>query len=111
MIFTLKLLFEKSWEWNEDKYIAFLDLEKTFDRVPSQKIWDALRDPYYGVPEKLTRAIYNSYQNISSRVKTCIKREDWFEIQSSVRQGSILSPLLFILFIDKCTPEQHLDET
>ena len=34
MIFTLKMIFEKSWEWNEDKYIAFLDLEKAFDSIP-----------------------------------------------------------------------------
>ena len=34
MIFTLKMIFEKSWEWDEDKFIAFLDLEKAFDRAP-----------------------------------------------------------------------------
>ena len=28
MIFTLKMIFEKSWEWDEDKFIAFLGLEK-----------------------------------------------------------------------------------
>ena len=38
MIFTLKIIFEKSWEWDEDKYSAFLDLEKAFDCVPRQKI-------------------------------------------------------------------------
>ena len=31
MIFTLKMIFEKSWEFNKDKYIAFLDLEKASD--------------------------------------------------------------------------------
>ena len=63
MIFTLKMIFEKSWEWDEDKYIAFLDLEKAFDRVPRQKIWHALNDIYYEIPGKLKRAIYNTYQN------------------------------------------------
>ena len=110
MVFTRNFMYEKSWEWNEDKYVAFLDLEKACNRVPRQKIWDALREPYYGVPEKLIRAIYNSYQNIRSRVKTCYENEDWFEIQSVVRQGSVLSPLLFILFMDQCMREQHLDQ-
>ena len=60
----------------DNRYIAFIDLEKAFDRVPRMKIWDALKDPYYGIPEKLIRAIYNTYQNISSRVKTNQENED-----------------------------------
>ena len=110
MIFTLKIIFEKSWEWNEDKYIAFLDLEKAFDRVPRQKIWDAMNDDYYEVPEKLKRAIYNTYKDIKCRVKTLHENEDWFDIKAGVRQGSVLSPLLFILFLDKCMREKTMDE-
>ena len=110
MIFTLKIIFEKSWEWNEDKYIAFLDLEKAFDRVPRQKIWDAMNDDYYGVPVKLKRAIYNTYKDVKCRVKTLNENEDWFDIKTGVRQGSVLSPLLFILFLDKCMREKTMDE-
>ncbi|XP_068241176.1 uncharacterized protein [Palaemon carinicauda] len=66
-IFTLKMIFDKSWEWNTTRYIAFIDLEKAFDPVLRQNIWDALRDRYYGVPEKLTRAFYNTDQNIRFR--------------------------------------------
>ena len=87
MIFTIKAIFEKCWEWSQNRYIAFLDLEKAFDRVPRQKIWDALNDQYYGVPEKLKRAIYNSYKNIECRVKTPNENEDWFSVKTGVRQG------------------------
>ena len=34
LIFTLKMILEKTWEWNKEKYVAFLDLEKAFDRLP-----------------------------------------------------------------------------
>ena len=106
MIFTMKIIFEKSWEWKEDKYIAFLDLEKAFDRVPRQKMWDALNDEYYEIPEKLKRAIYNTYKDTKCRVKTANENEDWFEVKTGVRQGSVLSPLLFIMFLDKCMREK-----
>ena len=106
MIFTMKIIFEKSWEWKEDKYIAFLDLEKAFDRVPRQKMWDALNEEYYEIPEKLKRAIYNTYKDTKCRVKTANENEDWFEVKTGVRQGSVLSPLLFIMFLDKCMREK-----
>ena len=34
MIFALRQLIEKHWEFNKPLYIAFLDLEKAFDRIP-----------------------------------------------------------------------------
>ena len=33
MIWALRLVIEKHWEYNQPLFIAFLDLEKTFDRV------------------------------------------------------------------------------
>ena len=32
LIFAMKMI-EKSWEWNKEKYIMFIDLEKAFDSV------------------------------------------------------------------------------
>ena len=52
MISTLKKIFEKSWEWDEDKFISFPDLEKAFDRAPRLKIWHALNDNYYEIRRK-----------------------------------------------------------
>ncbi len=37
-IFTLKILMEKCWEWDQPIYIAFVDLEKAFDRLPRKII-------------------------------------------------------------------------
>ena len=111
LIFTMKMIIEKTWEWDEEKYVAFLDLEKAFDRLPRMKLWNVLNDEYYNIPPKLKRAIYSTYRNHRCRVKTQGNNQDWFNIKSGVRQGSVLSPLLFILYMDKCMREVHEEET
>ena len=110
LIFTLKMIIEKTWEWDKERYIAFIDLEKAFDRLPRMKLWDVLDDPHYDIPPKLKRAIYSTYQNTKCRVKTQGTGRDWFTVRSGVRQGSVLSPLLFILFMDKCMREIHEED-
>ena len=55
MIWALRLVIEKHWEYNQPLFIAFLDLEKAFDRVPREKLWMAMAE--YMVPADLQIAI------------------------------------------------------
>ena len=85
-----------------DKYALFFDLEKAFDRVDRGNLWQVLQDLHYNIPTKLLRVIKSIYAESKSKVTTQGIESDWFEIKSGVRQGDVLSPLLFIIFIDKC---------
>ncbi|EYC32640.1 hypothetical protein Y032_0002g1011 [Ancylostoma ceylanicum] len=50
-IHAARLMIEKDCEKQKPLHMAFLDLEKAFDRVPHEAIWYALR--WHVVPEKL----------------------------------------------------------
>ena len=42
-IFTLKQIDEKAWEKNCCVYVGFMELEKAYDRVNREALWQVLR--------------------------------------------------------------------
>ena len=40
LIFYIRQLIEKSWKFNKDLSIAFIDYEKAFHRINQHKIWE-----------------------------------------------------------------------
>ena len=103
-IFTLEQIFEKSWEYDKDLFASIVGLEKAYDRVPRDKLWKVLRE--YGVNDQLLRAIKSFY----CRQEVCVwvngKQSKPFHVGVGLRQGYVLSPLLFIVYmnwIDKCS--------
>ena len=84
-------------------YFCFVDLEKAFDRVPRKVIWWAMRK--LGVEEWVIRIVQAMYSNAKSRVRVNGKFSDLFSVNVGVHQGSVLSPLLFILVLEALSRE------
>ena len=93
---------EKCWEWGIDQCALFVDLQKAFDKVNRDHLWKVLQENYYGIPKKLVRVIRSIYSQNISKVRTQKIESEYFNIESGVRQGDVLSPLLFIIFMDRC---------
>ena len=68
-------------------------------------IWMAMAE--YMVPADLQIAIKSTYKTNKSRVSTNIGSGEWFTTESGVRQGSILSPILFVMYMDLVIKEVH----
>ena len=83
------------------RYLAFLDLEKAFDSVPRRKVWETLRKQEYAVPHSLVRAVISLYAGNRTAVCPMGFEEQWFTVTKGVKQGSVLSPLLFALLMDQ----------
>ena len=93
-IFTLKQIFEKSWKFGKDLFGCFVDLEKAYDRVPRDKLWNVFQE--YGVNGQLLRAIKSFYCRPEVCVRVNGKQSKLFHVGVGLRQGCVLSPLLFI---------------
>ena len=65
-IFILRQLQEKHLVAVKPLYLAFIDLEKAFDRVPREVIWWSMRK--LKIDEWLVRIVQSMYKEVRSRV-------------------------------------------
>ena len=106
-VFALRQLQEKCREKNKDLHMVFVDLEKAFDRIPRDLIWWCLRKK--GVPEEYAKIVQDMYRSSKTQVVTQKGETENFPIEVGVRQGSALSPLLFIIIMDVLTENIEKD--
>ena len=102
-IFVVRQLQEKHLAANKRLYMAFIDLEKGFDRVPRKVIWWALRK--LGVEEWNVQLVQGMYANAQSHVRVGEGNSEEFEVTVGVHQGLVLSPLLFIIVLEVLSSE------
>jgi Reverse transcriptase (RNA-dependent DNA polymerase) len=81
-------------------WIAFVDLEKAFDRVTREVVWWPLKRA--GVEEWIVEVIksMSMYAGATTAVQMKNGASQEFEVRVGVHQGSVLSPLLFIIVME-----------
>jgi hypothetical protein len=100
-IATLRIIIEQSIEFQTSLYLNFVDFEKAFDSIDHQVLW-ALH-LHYGLPEKFIRMIQLFYNNFRCQVIHGGTLTEPFRVTTGVRQGCLLSPLLFLVVLDWVT--------
>jgi len=82
---------------NKYMYACFVDFSKAFDRVPRHILFEKLISN--NITGKFYECIKNMYLNDKAAIKIGDKITDKFGITQCVKQGCIMSPLLFIIFL------------
>jgi exonuclease III len=98
---TMRILLEKYKGKKKNLHMAFIDLEKAFDRIPRLLVWQSIRAQ--GVPEYYVDILKAMYRDPITCVRSPAGTSAPFVVNVGVHQGSALSPLLFNLAINYLT--------
>jgi len=100
---TLRVIIEQSVKFQSPLCFLFVDYQRAFDSLSRAWIWDELK--VRGLPSKFINKIKEAYEGFSCRVFHEGQLSDSIKTTSGVRQGCLLSPLLFLLVMDgRCIP-------
>ena len=78
--------------------MGFVDLEKAYDTVPREMVLATVR--WMGVPETEARMVEVMYERMKGRVVVGSGLSEEFPVNIGLRQGSVLSSLLFIMVME-----------
>lgn len=97
--FVMKEVIEHYNAEGSDVYAIFLDASKAFDKVGHARLFKKLLNRQF--PPLILRVLMNMYSSQKGQVKWNNSVSDKFNISNGVRQGGILSPHFYNIFVDE----------
>lgn len=97
MVFTARQLQEKCREQHQDLLIAFIDQLKAFDNVNWELLWSILLR--FGCPSRFVNLLQQFHMGMMACVTNGGQESEPFRVCAGVRQGCVLAPVLFNIFL------------
>ena len=96
-IFTVRHIMQKAKARKIDLHFNFIDFKAAFDTVWRKALWKMLRA--IGIGVNSVNIIENLYDDTECSVVINGHIINWFKVNVGVRQGCLLSPTLFNIFL------------
>ena len=95
--------------------VIFLDFQKAFDKVPKKRLLQKLSA--YGIEGKVLCWIEDFLSDRRMRIMVRGEYSEWVDVISGVPQGSVLGPILFLIYVNdipemvNCSIKMFADDT
>ena len=97
-IFVIRQIIEKAKEHNVPLHFNFIDFNAAFDTIWREALWKILL--HIGIQHKVVSIIKNMYEDTKCAVQIGGELTDSFPVNVGVRQGCVMSPTLFNIYLD-----------
>ena len=81
-------------------FAAFIDFKKAYDGINRELLWSKLIGIGIHPDGKFLKALKGIYNNVKCAVKVNGHLTNWFPVSNGLKQGCLLSPILFNLYIN-----------
>lgn len=102
-------IIEKKYEYRQNMWQLFIDFKKAYDSIHRNSLYKIMLE--FGFPQKLVQLTKLCMENTQYRVRVDSTVSSPFSVESGLKQGDALSPILFNVALEKVIRELlHTEE-
>jgi hypothetical protein len=95
---SITMLIEARKQMHKSTFCAFIDFHKAYDGIQRGLLWQKLQAA--GLQGNMLEAVKNIYSLVQCSVNINSHMTSWFHVSTGLKQGCILSPVLFNMYLN-----------